>query len=71
MRADDEALDESENSEESSMDEDEDSDDISSSDEDIEMFDYDNEITQDLWLPSEPKLFVIYNGERFVSYDDA
>ena len=71
MRAVDEALDESEDSQESSKGEDEDSDDFSSSDEDIEMFDYDNEITQDLWLPSEPKLFVIYNGKRFVSYDDA
>ena len=69
MRAVDEALDESEDSEES-KDEDDQSDDFSSSDEDIEMVDHENEITRDMWLPSEPKLFVIYNGKKFVGYDD-
>lgn len=34
------------------------------------MFDYDNAITQNLWLPNEPKLFVIYNGKKYVNYDD-
>ena len=34
------------------------------------MIDHENSITSDVWLPSEPKLFVIYNGKKFVDYDD-
>lgn len=69
MRHVDNQLDESEDSADS-QEEDDLSDNLSSSDEDIEMFDYDNDITQGLWLPNEPKLFVIYNGKKFISYDD-
>ena len=72
MRAVDNALDESDDMEESedSQAEANLSENFSSSDEDIEMFDYDNDITQGIWLPNEPKLYVIYDGKKFVSYDD-
>jgi len=46
------------------------SDNFDSSDEDIELIDYENEITKTLWLPNEPKLYVIYNGRKFVNYND-
>ena len=52
------------------MKEDELSDNLDSSDEDIEMVEYDNEITQGLWMPNEPKLYVIYDGRKFVNYND-
>ena len=52
-------------------DEDEDlSDNFDSSDEDIELIDYENAITKDLWVPNDPKLYVIYDGRRFVNYND-
>ena len=46
------------------------SDNIDSSDDDIELIDYENEITKALWLPNEPKLYVIYNGHKFINYND-
>mmetsp|Transcript_25480 Transcript_25480/g.34037 ORF Transcript_25480/g.34037 Transcript_25480/m.34037 type:complete len:266 (+) Transcript_25480:3381-4178(+) len=46
------------------------SEDFGSSDEDIELFDFENEITSKFWLPAEPRLFCIYNGRRFVNYND-
>ena len=45
------------------------SDQAASSDEEIELIDYDNEITKNLWLPNEPKLYVIYNGYKFINYN--
>ena len=46
------------------------SDNFDSSDEDIELIDYENAITKDLWVPNDPKLYVIYDGRRFVNYND-
>lgn len=71
MRAVDDALDQSEESSADSVKVDDLSDEILSSDDElIEMFDYENEITRNMWTPNEPKLFVIFNGRRFVDYDD-
>ena len=46
------------------------SDNFESSDEDIELIDYDNEITRNLWMPSEAKLYCIYDGRRFINYNE-
>jgi len=60
-----------------SSDEDEDSDaeeslsdNIESSDEDVEMIDYENDITRQHLLPTEGKLYVIHSGRRFVNFND-
>ena len=45
----------------------EDQDDLSS-EEDLMMYDYDNKITQDIWLPQEPRLYVLFIGGKFLSY---
>ena len=47
------------------------SEDLDSSDEEIELIDYQNELTENLCLPEEPKLWVIYDGKKFVKYDDS
>lgn len=71
MRAVDNALEDSEEDEDSEKEEENaDLSDDFSSDEELDMVDYDNDITQGLWIPTEPKLFVIYNGKKFVCYDD-
>lgn len=61
---DEEAAEESDESEEDL------SEDFGSSDDDIELFDYENQVTSDYWLPNEARLFCIYNGRRFVNYND-
>ena len=38
------------------------SSDLGSSEEEFGIIDYDNELTRDIWLPSEPRLFVLYLG---------
>lgn len=57
-------------SEESENGEDKLADNFDSSEEDIELYDYENEITNKMWMPSEPKLYAIYNGHKFVNYKD-
>ena len=34
------------------------------------MYEYDNKITQGIWLPQEPRLFVLYIGGKFLSYGE-
>lgn len=68
MRAVDEALDQDE--EDCNDDMGDLSDSFESSDEDIELIDFENEITKNLWVPNEAKLYIIYNGKRFVNYND-
>ena len=46
------------------------SDDLSSSDSDFEIVEYENELTSRLWLPNEPKLYAIFNGRKFVNFND-
>ena len=41
-----------------------------SSEEDLMMYEFDNKITQDIWLPQEPRLFVLYIGDKFISYTE-
>ena len=41
-----------------------------SSEEDLMMYEFDNKITQDIWLPQEPRLFVLYIGDKFISYSE-
>ena len=47
------------------------SEDLDSSEEEIELISYQNELTENLSLPEEPKLWVIYDGKKFVKYDDS
>ena len=47
------------------------SEDLDSSDEEIELISYQNELTENLCIPEEPKLWVIYDGKKFVKYDDS
>ena len=35
------------------------------------MIEYDNNLTKRIWLPQEPRLFMIYSGSKFVPYDDS
>jgi len=46
------------------------SDEIDSSDEEIEFYEYENALTSKIWMPNEPKLYAIYNGQKFVNYKD-
>jgi len=46
------------------------SEDLDSSDDDVEFIEYENHLTKQIWLPNEAKLYVIYNGRRFVNYND-
>lgn len=41
-----------------------------SSEEDLMMYEFDNKITQDIWLPQEPRLFVLYIADKFISYSE-
>ena len=34
------------------------------------MIDYDNELTKEIWLPQEPRLFVLYLGGKYESYSE-
>lgn len=56
---------EEESSEDSNL-----SDNFESSDEDIEMVEYESEITKEMWIPNDPKLYVVYNGRKWVNYND-
>lgn len=47
-----------------------DSDFSGSSDDDIELYEYENEITSKYWMPSEARLFCIYNGRSFINFND-
>ena len=47
------------------------SEDLDSSEEEIELISYQNELTENLSLPEEPKLWCIYDGKKFVKYDDS
>ena len=33
------------------------------------MIEFDNKLTKHIWLPQEPRLFMIYSGSKFVPYD--
>lgn len=46
------------------------SEDFGSSDDDVEFYEFDNEVTSNYWVPTEARFFVIYNGRGFVNYND-
>ena len=41
-----------------------------SDDDELFMYEHDNKITQGIWLPQEPRLFVLYIGGKFLSYGE-
>ena len=48
----------------------EESNDLSSDDENFDMIEYDNELTRNIWLPQEPRLFALYIGNKYISYNE-
>ena len=51
-------------------DEEELSEDFDSSEDEMTMLEYDNELTRNIWLPQEPRLFALYIGGKFISYSE-
>ena len=46
------------------------SDDLDSSEEELGLIEYENSFTRGIWLPEDPRLFLIFNGQKFIDYDD-
>ena len=34
------------------------------------MLEYDNALTRDIWLPQEPRLFALFIGGKYISYNE-